>query len=95
MSELWITWAVIVALPLIASYFVGKTRRTTIRRSAFWALASLPVWGWTVVELVSPPTWPSDHFDRWSFGMVLLVPVMFAWIIAAIIGFSLGRRKVR
>lgn len=95
MADLGIIWGLIVVVPVLLGYVVSRISLANVRLCAFWALATLPIWAWTVTELISPPTWPSRHFDRWSLGMLLLTPVQIVWIVAAVLAYSLGKRNVR
>lgn len=92
MNNLDIIWAIIVFAPLLLGYLFSRIGRTHLRRLALVALALAPIWIWTAVELFSPPSYPSNHFDRWAFGLAVLVPVVAVWGIAAILAFALGRK---
>lgn len=65
------------------------------KRYALFSAILAPIWVWTGINLISPTTWPGNSFDRWSLGMVFLIPMMIVWTIAALVGHALGKAHVR
>jgi sterol desaturase/sphingolipid hydroxylase (fatty acid hydroxylase superfamily) len=89
-----LTWAILLLVPPVAGYWLGKVRSPLTRLSLLALLISTPVILLTTAMILLPSAPPSD-FDWWMAGIIMITLAIVIWAILAGIGYIFSQRSFR